>query len=396
MTMGEKKTGQEALASLKVALVHDWLYVYAGAERVLAEIMRCIPVSAIYSLIDFLPAEQRDFLQGKTVQVSFLQQLPWAKRLYQRYLPLMPAAIESFDLRDYDVVISTSSAVAKGVLTTPTQLHVCYLQARNLRQLYDERFAYLASGWWRPLQEVLMSRVRVWDAVAAHRPDVTVANSEFVRRWHEHRHGIASRTIYPPVDVQLFGQAYTERKEDYFVTVGRFERYKMIEVVVEAFNRLGRRLVVIGDGSKRLALKRAAGRNVEFTGQLAPREVAKVVGKARAMVYCAREDFGIAPVEAQAAGTPVIGFGEGGLLETVRDLGCEAPTGIFFGAQLPEAIITAVRRFDDAQHLISAMNCRRNAQRFSTERFHREFREFLIEAIDRFHEGPTRLSRVQP
>jgi glycosyltransferase involved in cell wall biosynthesis len=361
----------------RIAVVHDWLYTFAGAERVLGEILICFPSADVFSLFDFVPRAERTFLQGKEVRTSFLQHMPFTRRLYQKYLPLMPAAIESLDLRPYDIVLSTSSAVAKGVLTEPRQLHVCYLQSRNLRYLYDERFSYSPHPWLRPLQEFVLSPVRVWDSVASHRPDRTVANSEFVRRWHCHRHGVDADMIYPPVDVALFSRFLRQDKEDYYVVVGRFESYKRVDLVVEAFNRAGKRLVVVGGGSKEMKLRRHARRNVEFVGVRPPEEVAKIVAGARAFVYAAREDFGIAPVEAQAAGTPVIAFGDGGALETVCGKDEQVPTGLFFFEQTPESIVAALEEFEACSLEFSAVACRTNAERFNAGRFRAELTAYV-------------------
>jgi glycosyltransferase involved in cell wall biosynthesis len=278
---------------MRIAVIHDWLVRYAGSERVLEQILQCFPDADLFSLIDFLPTELRGFVLGKPARTSFIQHLPFAKSHYQKYLPFMPAAIEALDLRDYDLILSSSSAISKGVLTEPRQLHICYLQSRSLRYAYEERFAYSPGGVFGAIQEMMFSRVRVWDAISARRPDVTIANSNFVRRWHAHRYGVDATVIYPPVAVDIFGAAYTERKDDYYVVVSRFEAYKRIPLVVEAFGRMGKRLLVVGGGSEEKQIRKMAGRNVELLGVLPPADVARVVAKARAFVYAGREDFGL-------------------------------------------------------------------------------------------------------
>lgn len=371
--MNDPTASAVELGSMRVAVVHDWLYVYGGAERVLEQILHCFPGAHLFSLIDFLPQTERRFLRDKRVTTSFIQRLPFARRMYQKYLPLMPAAIEALDLRGYDLVLSSSSAVAKGVLTEPHQLHVCYLQSRNNRYTYEERFAYSPGGMLGAMQEVLLSRVRVWDAVAAKRPDVTFANSEFVARWHAHRHGIQAKVIYPPVALDLFNACFSKDKDDYFVLVSRFEAYKQVPVVVEAFNRLGRRLLVIGGGSREQEIKRLAKANVEFLGMQPADRVARIVSRARAFVFAGREDFGIAVVEAQACGTPVVVFRGGAAREIVRGLDSDAPTGVLFDEQTVDAVLEGVRTFERHQGEFDPEKARENARRFSTERFRREY-----------------------
>ena len=361
----------------RVAVVHDWLVSYAGSERVLEQILSCYPEADVFSLIDCLSGEERAFLNGRKVQTSFLQSLPLKRRLYQKCLPLMPAAIEHLDLRDYSLILTSSSAISKGILTTPEQLHVCYLQSRSLRYGYDERFFYAARGLLGPVQEMIMSRARVWDYVASHRPDHTIANSEFVRRWHQHRYGIESTVIYPPVDLALFGGELRDAKADYYVLVSRFEKYKQVPLVIEAFNQLGLPLVIIGGGSQEKAIRRMAKPNIRSLGVLPPREVAKVVADARASIYAGREDFGIALVEAQAAGTPVIAFSDGAAKEIVRGLTDPSPTGVLFGAQTVEAVKEGVKEFEKNRARIQGSACSENSLRFSRNRFRKEFKAFV-------------------
>jgi glycosyltransferase involved in cell wall biosynthesis len=296
----------------------------------------------------------------------------------------MPAAIEHLDLREYSLVLSSSSAISKGILTHPGQLHICYLQSRNLRYGYDERFLYSSAGALGLVQEILMSRARVWDYVAAHRPDCTIANSDFVKRWHSHRYGIEATVIYPPVNVDLFGREFRKQKGDYYVLVSRFEKYKRVPLVIQAFNRHGGRLLVVGSGSQDWQIRRIANANIEFLGVLPPHEVAKTVAGARASVYAGREDFGIALVEAQAAGTPVIAFQDGGADEIVRGLSDPSPTGVLFAEQTVDAIVSAIEVFETNENQISAEQCRANSLRFSADRFHKQFKSFVEQQWELF------------
>jgi glycosyltransferase involved in cell wall biosynthesis len=369
---------------MKTAIIHDWLVTYGGAERVLGEILTLFPDADLYSLIEHVPASQRSFLGGREVRTSFLQHVPFIRRTYRGFLPLMPAAIERFDLAGYDLVLSSSNAVARGVLTTPDQLHVCYLQARNLKYAYEDRASYGGGSVRRLVEDLLLTRIRLWDSVAARRPDRTVANSRYVSLWNQHRHGVSSEIIYPPVDVDFFSRFYREVKDDYFVTVGRLEPYKRMDVVIQAFGQIPGKLVVVGEGTQLAALRRLAGSNVEFVGYCEREAVADLVSRARGFVFASREDFGIAPLEAQACGTPVIAFGSGGVGETIQDLDSPAPTGVLFGEQTVSDLVSALHRFDRERHRMAPSACRSNAARFNPERFRTEFRAYVEGAVARF------------
>jgi glycosyltransferase involved in cell wall biosynthesis len=374
---------------MKTAIVHDWLVTYAGAERVLAEIIALFPDADIFSLIDHLPTAQRGFLGGRKVRTSFLQQIPFIGRTYRGFLPLMPAAIERFDLTGYDLVLSSSNAVARGVLTTVDQLHICYLQARNLKYAYDDRHQYPGGGLRRLVEDLLLTHIRVWDNVAASRPDRTIANSRYVSQWYQHRHGVASDVLYPPVEVDSFASFYRETKDDYFITVGRLEPYKRMDVVVRAFGELSARLIVVGEGTQWAALRRMAGSNVEFAGYCERDRVAELVAGARAFVFASREDFGIAPLEAQACGTPVIAFGRGGVRETIQGLDASHPTGLLFEEQTVPSLVAAVGRFERERQRIAPEVCRINAARFNAGRFRAEFRGYVDDSVARWRSGST-------
>lgn len=367
---------------MKTAIVYDWLVTYGGAERVLGEVLSLYPSADLYTLVDFLPPSQRSFLQGRPARVSFLQHLPFARTRYRQYLPLMPAAVERFDLSGYDLVISLSHAVVKGVITSADQLHFCYLQARNLKYAYDDRHLYPGGRATKLVEDVLLSRIRVWDSIASRRPDVTVANSHFVSRWHRHRHGVSSAVIYPPVDTSLFSGFFQETKADHYVTVARLEPYKRVDLIVQAFAQLDLPLRVIGSGTQLTPLRAMAGPRTEFLGYQAIEQVAGTIASAKAFVFAAREDFGIAPLEAQACGTPVIAYGGGGVLESIRGLEDPAPTGMFFEEQTVPALISAIERFERERGLIDPTACRENALRFGPERFRNEFRACVNRWLD--------------
>lgn len=358
---------------LRVALVHDWLEVYAGAEKVLEQLLNIWPEADVYTLVDFLPEKSRGFLKGKKVHTSFIQKLPFARTKFRNYLPLMPLAIEQLDLADYDVVISSSYAVAKGVITSGNQLHISYVHS-PIRYAWDLQNQYLReSGLERGFKSFvarsILHYIRMWDVRSAASVDVMLANSRYIARRIEKCYGRKVDVIYPPVDTSAF--EFKADKQDYYVTASRMVPYKMIPLIAEAFTKMpDKKLVIIGDGPDMPRVRAAAGPNVQVLGHQ-PFEVLKQhMQNAKAFVFAAEEDFGITPVEAQACGTPVIAFGRGGSLETVKGLGqSNAPTGLFFHEQTAAAIIKAVDVFESAQRSFDPKVCRENALRFSVQSF---------------------------
>ncbi len=368
---------------MKVAIVHDWLVCYAGAERVLEQILKIYPDADLFSLVDFIPAQKRDFILHKRVVTSFIQKLPLASKKYRNYFPLMPLAVEQFDLSAYDLVISSSHAVAKGVITGPDQLHICMCHS-PVRYAWDLQHQYLresgldrgVKGW---LARLMLHRVRLWDMRTANGVDHFIAVSNFIGRRIQKVYRRDSVTIYPPVNVEAFKAAVAGDKEDFYVTSSRLVPYKRVDLIVEAFSRKlpDRKLVVIGDGPELHKIRSLAGPNIKFLGYCEFSVLKEHLRKARAFVFAAEEDFGIAPLEAQAAGTPVIAYGRGGALETIRGLDSDNPSGCFFHAQNIEALEEAVRRFEDQLPRITSGNCVENALRFSETRFREEFECFV-------------------
>ncbi|MEO7239166.1 MAG: glycosyltransferase family 4 protein [Gemmatimonadales bacterium] len=372
---------------MKVAIVHDWLVTYAGAERVLEQMLAVFPEADLFSLIDFVPPEQRAFLGRRPVRTSFVQRLPFARTRYRQYLPILPLAIEQFDLSGYDLVLSSSHAVAKGVLTGPDQLHLCMCYS-PMRYAWDLQHQYLReAGLDRGLRSLLarymLQRVRLWDARTANGVDDFIAISRFIARriWKAYRRD--STVIYPPVDVEYFVPGGA--REEFYFTASRMVPYKRMDVIIEAFATMpDRRLVVIGDGPELSRLKGKAGPNVELIGHQPLPVLRDHLQRARAFLFAAEEDFGIAPLEAQACGTPVIGYAKGGLLETVRGLNDPAPTGVFFALQDPESLREAVGRFEQSRGSITGEACRANAMRFEPGRFRREFRDYVDARLSEF------------
>jgi len=374
---------------VRVAVVHDWLVDYAGAERVEAEILRCFPEADFFTLLDQMPAEERAPFAGRPARTTFLQRMPGVAKHLRYYLPLMPYAIEQLDVTGYDLVVSSSSAVAKGVIVSPDALHVCYLHS-PMRYAYDLKFTYLdgTRGLAASVLRWLLHRLRRWDHASSAGVDHFVAASRFVaRRLQKAYRRDASAVIHPPVDTERFRPG-TAPREDYYVTVGRLETFKRVDVLLEAFAALpDRRLVVVGDGPEWRRLRASCPANVELVGRETPDQVRDRLQRARAFVFASVDDFGIAPVEALACGTPVIAFRKGGAAETVAGLEASRPTGVFFEEQSAPAVLQAIRSFESQSSRISADACREAALAFSAERFRAQLGEFAARAYAEWRRG---------
>ena len=373
---------------MKTAIVHEWFVTYVGSEKVVEQLLALYPEADLFTLVDFLPASEREFLKGRKIHTSFIQKLPLAKKYYRQYLPWMPLAIEQFDLSEYELIISSSHAVAKGVLTAPDQLHISYVHS-PMRYAWDMQHQYLREtgldkGIFSWYTRRLLHRMRLWDYRTANGVDWFVANSRFIARriWKVYRR--EAKVIHPPVQIENF--PLQETKSDYYLAASRMVPYKKMELIVEAFNRMPeKRLVVIGEGPGLRKIKANAKSNIEVLGYQPTEILSQYMQGARAFIFAAREDFGIMPLEAQACGTPVIAFGEGGALETIRGLDDAQPTGVFFKEQTPEAIINAVDLFEANEHKITPAVCRKNSEGFSPQRFRSEFAQFVEEAWTRFN-----------
>jgi glycosyltransferase involved in cell wall biosynthesis len=370
------------------ALVHEWLTPKAtgGSELVVQEILRFIDAD-LYALIDFESRNPQSYLYQRRIGTTFLQNFPGAEKGVQKYLPFLPIAIEQLDLRNYDIILSSSHAVAKGVLTTADQMHVCYCHA-PMRYAWDMTFDYLDSRSGRGIPGIftryLLHRLRLWDALAANRVDHFLANSHTTARriWRSYRREAA--VIYPPVEVDRF--PYNEQKQDFYVTVSRLVGYKKIPLIVQAFNQLGLPLVVIGSGNELALVRKIAAPNIQVLGWQPDAIVAQYISQARAFVYAAYEDFGIAPVEAQAAGTPVIALGRGGTGETVLDLRQHghAGTGILFSEQNVNAIVAAIEQFEQQRGKIGSERLRAHALQFRASVFQDQYQKFVTNAHRQF------------
>jgi glycosyltransferase involved in cell wall biosynthesis len=360
-------------APRKIAVVHEWLASHAGSEKVVEQILLMYPQADLFAVVDFLTPEQRRFVGGRFAKTTFIQKLPFARTKFRAYLALMPIAIEQLDLSAYDLIVSSSHAVAKGVITGPDQLHVSYVHS-PIRYAWDMQHQYLQeSGITRGIKSALARAVlhymRLWDVRTAHGVDRFVANSSFIARRIRKVYRREAAVVHPPVDVHSF--ALRGDKEDFYLAASRMVPYKKMLLLVQAFARLpDRHLIVIGDGAEFDSVRAAAGPNVSVLGYQPNAVLIDHMQRARALVFAAEEDFGITPVEAQACGTPVIAFGRGGSLETVCAVDDPARrTGVYFAEQTVESIVAAVHAFEALPGGISPQVCRAHAEQFAPEKF---------------------------
>lgn len=365
---------------LKYALVHEWLTPKAtgGSELVVREILKHVEAD-LYALIDFESKNPDSYLYKRQIGTTFLQHFPKAQQGVQKYLPLLPLAIEQLDLRSYDVILSSSHAVAKGVITSPDQLHICYCHS-PMRYAWDLTFDYLkdtGNSLTGLAKRYLLHRLRQWDVLSANRVDYFIANSHHIARriWRCYRR--EATVIYPPVNTDGF--IFLPQKEDFYLTVSRLVSYKQVSLIVRAFNELQKPLVIIGTGPEMEKIKKEAKCNIQVLGWQPDDVVKNYMSSAKAFVYAACEDFGIAPVEAQACGTPVIAYGAGGTLETVTDIRSESGkgTGILFKTQTEAAIVEAVEAFESYGGKFNPEYARLHAAQFSPQIFVQRYLNFL-------------------
>jgi glycosyltransferase involved in cell wall biosynthesis len=376
----ESVAGREAA----IAVVHDWCPTFRGGERVLAQICKQFPKAEIFTLFDFLPAEIKEqYFKDVEFHASAANRIPMVQKFYRSLFFFCPFLIEQFDVTGYDAVISSSAAFSRGVITRPDQPHLCYVHS-PVRYAWDEQFSYLQQGrlGFGPkgmLYRYMLHRLRTWDTRTAHGPDLMLANSNYVRSRIQHIYGRDARVVYPPVALDEL--PCVEDKDDYYVSASFLAPYKRTDLVIQAFNEMpSRRLVVVGEGQQSASLRALAGPNVTFSGFLPRKEYVDRLARAKAMVFAGCEDFGIALAEAQACGTPLIAFGRGGAADIVQRLGSSAsPTGVLFKGQTVDHIKEAVDRFEENGEMITPRACAQNASRFSEENFDRAILESFEE-----------------
>jgi glycosyltransferase involved in cell wall biosynthesis len=389
------ETMPSALRNLRVALVHYWLVRRRGGEQVLEALADMFPQADIFTLV-LDPASLGKTLRNRRIYTSFLQSVPGIRRHYKKFLPLFPLALESFNLAGYDLVISSESGPAKGVITGKSTCHVCYCHT-PMRYLWDMYFDYRENtpggALGRAFYSIVSHYMRLWDQVTAARVDYFVGNSQHVasRIWKTYRR--PAEVIYPPVAVDQY-DGENESGESYLV-VGQLLRYKRIDLAIAACNNLARKLVVIGEGEEMGRLRRMAGPTVAMLGWQPDEVLRHYYSRCRALLFPGEEDFGMTPVEAQASGRPVIAFGRGGALESVRgyftgEAPCPDPTGIFFDEPCVQSLTAAISEFEKNEKLFSSSKIKAHARQFSDQRFRLEMTNFLVLKLEQFrlaHDG---------
>ncbi len=367
-------------ASPKVAIVHDWLTNIAGAEKVVLALHKAFPDAPIYTSVH--NSDKTPEFANADIRTSFLQRIPLARTKHQLFPTLRTVAFESFDLSEYDVVISSASAEAKGVITRPETLHICYLHTPTryywsdyARYRQDTGFGLL-SPLVRLVMPGLVEKMRLWDFAAAQRPDRFVANSTYVAQRTNKYYRRHADVIYPPVSTERFSIHQGPKRG--FVTLSRLVPYKKVDLAVQACTQLGLPLTVIGDGSEMERLKAMAGPTITFAGRLGDKEVARTIAESSAFIFCAEEDFGIVPLEAMACGVPVIAYGKGGALETVVD----GKTGTFFTEQTVEALMEVLKTFDPAEY--KAEEVKAHAERFNEQVFIENIQKYVVDNLKNF------------
>lgn len=372
---------------MKVAIVHYWLVGMRGGERVLEELIRLYPDADLFTHVADR-SRLSDLIAGRPITETFIARLPGAKKHYQKYLGLMPRALEELDLSGYDLVISSESGPAKGVIVPPGAAHVCYAHT-PMRYIWDHYGAYSRQLGWAGRQYFsrLAHRLRIWDVTTAARVDRFVANSSFVAERIRRYYNRGADVVHPPVDLDAYTLADPPLLRNHYLFVSELVPYKRADLVIEAFRGLDRKLLVVGDGSHRDTLAKTLPPNVELLGRVPFEDLPGLYQGARALIFPAEEDFGIVPVEAMACGTPVLAYGRGGTRDSIID----GRTGLFFDSQTPAAIRDAVTRFEAAgAGAFSAEAIAAHAAGFSAERFRRAFARIAEEALDARREtGPA-------
>lgn len=374
---------------LRVAVVHYWLVGMRGGEKVLEEILRIFPQADVFTHIADLQKISPAIARHRITE-TFISRLPGARRHYQKYLGLMPRALEELDLRGYDLIISSESGPSKGVIAPPGSTHVCYVHS-PMRYIWDHYPDYAArlGRVGRIYFSLLAHRLRQWDVTTAARVDCFVANSSFVAGRIRRYYGRDADVVHPPVDLDAYRLSVSPNKRDYFLFVSELVRYKRADLVIEAFRQLNMPLIVVGDGEERKGLERHLPANVQMLGRVPFDDLPGLYQGARALIFPAEEDFGIVPVEAMACGTPVIAYRRGGALDSVVD----GRTGLFFDRQDPENLIQAVRRFEGLEAQFCSATIAKHALQFSADRFRAEFAAVVQRALAGHSSGNTKSKR---
>lgn len=386
--------------SYKLALIHDWFLENSigGAEYVTKIIDESLTKKFykpdIFCLVDSLKESRNAFFGERKINTSFIQKLPFGKSNVQNYLPLIPFAVEQFDLTNYELIISSSHLAAKGVLTSPDQLHISYVHT-PMRYAWDQMNTYLkqsalSRAGLEPMIRYFLFKLREWDYISGSRPDILLSNSNFTARRIKKYWGIKSKVIHPPVDIARF--SYRQKRDNFYLSVNRLVPNKRVDLLVKAFNKLGLPLFIVGEGPEKIKLKKIAKSNIVFMGKRSNLEIAQLMSTCRSFIYAGVEDFGIAPVEAMASGAPIIAFGKGGILDTVTCINAKDnniyPTGAFFRKQNESAIFDLVSWFENNEvwKNFNPEKIHKNASKFSRENFEKKFCRFIDKSWNDFIE----------
>ena len=376
---------------MKKALIQDNFIQNGGAERCIESITNVWNDFDVFSLVDHLNEEDRNIiLKGKYATTSFIQNLPFSKKLFRHYLPFYPLAIEQLDLSEYDLILSSSYSVAKGVMSHANQIHVTYMHS-PVRYAWDLYFQYLKEtnldkGIKSVFAKIMLHYLRIWDQNTANRPDYYIANSNYIAKRIKKIYNKEAAVIYPPVDTKNFTISNTT--QEYYFTYSRMVPYKKIDLIVEAFNYLpNKKLIVAGEGPEFNKIKNKASKNIEFIGFVPKKTIIEYLQKCKAFIFAAEEDFGITPIEAQACGIPVIAFGKGGVLETINGVfpneNKNNPTGIFFKEQTIKSLIESIDFFEKSYKIFNPELIRQNALRFDSLIFENKLKSFIDDIIER-------------
>lgn len=363
---------------MKVAIIHYWLFQMRGGEKVILELCKMFPNAVIFTHV-YDPTNLPEEITRHEIRQTFISKLPGAKKYYQKYLPLMPLALEQLDMREFDLIISSESGPAKGIIPNPDAKHICYCHS-PMRYIWDHYHTYRerSGRLTRLMMPLLSSKLRMWDVTNSARVDKFVANSNHVSNRIEKYYRRDAEVIFPPVDTDEFSPIEADELEDYYLLAGELVSYKRPDLAIDAFNENGKKLVVIGEGPERKQLEKRAKGNISFIGKVPFEELKSHFAKCKALIFPGEEDFGIIPVEVMASGRPVIAYARGGALDTVLD----GITGVYFNEQTQGALNGAILNFESVEDKITVKNCCDQADKFSIENFHTSMNSIVRRTLD--------------
>lgn len=371
--------------SKKIAIIHDWLEKKGGAEKVLEDLLLIYPNCDLFLLADFMKKKDRKFLKNHKIKYSFIQYLPFAKKIFRFYFVLMPLALKLLDFNKYDIIISNSHSFAKNIIKNKKQIHIsyCHTPVRYAHVMMDEYikdYYGIKNFFLKNLLKVILNMIKTWDINSNKNVDHFIANSEYLKKRIKKIYNRTSTVIHPPVDTDKF--ILKKYKKNFYLTASRLVPYKKIDIIIKAFNKLPQQtLHVIGDGPKLKEYKNLANSNIKVTGWADQKELIKNMQESKCFIFAPLEDFGIVPVEAQSCGTPVIAYGKGGALDTVVNYPKKNATGIFFKKQTPNSIIKSIRLFEKNLHYFKPINSKNNSLKFSRKNFRIKFKKFIDSKI---------------